>query len=364
METEHRFYVSISPGMENMAYLELCQRLAEPPFLRPAPVVEFHKGGLEVTLPTTVGLALNSYLRLSSRILMRVANFDSPKIYAFKKQMALLPWRSFFKDKVQLQFTSRSSKLSVKKQILRELEPLLKKQGLQWGNEGPSLFVRLFRDSCEVSIDTTGARGQFRGQGKVVGQASLRDTTAAGLLRMLMQGLGDEERITLVDPMAGGGTFLMEALERHCPLDRGFVCESFPVYDASLRPQKMAEYSPHLHVMGIERDSKTAAKGRKNLSRFPSEVWTWIESDYKGVEARPEAPVMIMNPPWGKRIPQDRDPQWLDKLLKNWKPRRLGLLWHGGALPSHAGYSSVRHLWLENSGLRNQFIVLIPKAHL
>ena len=364
-DEKKRFFITVIPGMESVAYLELCDLWALTPSFLPPPQAEFFKGGLEIEAPLAVGCELNRWLRLSNRILLRWLDFPAPNIAAFKGRVADLPWAHYFApgSRVDLQYSSRSSKLSYKKQILQTLEPFLEKHNISNVKGGHKVFFRFFRDHCQVSIDTTGERGQFRGKNKKVAAASLRDNTAAGLIRMLFQGL-DLSKYTLIDPMAGSGTFLLEALQWRHPLNRSFAFESFPLLTGEKAYVESSVSSTINAALAIERDKKVVAATRENLSQIGQGKIQIIAGDYRKVSADdfPEPRLMIVNPPWGKRLKSDLSQDWLGDLLRTWLPDRLGILWPSRPLPDHPGYEVVRRVWLENSGVKNQFAVLIPRA--
>ena len=116
----------------------------------------------------------------------------------------------------------------MKNQVQKCLEQSLKSQQVKYSENGLTIFVRMFRDKCNISVDCSGEAAFKRG-GKAKGSiASLRESTAHALLRVLFQGL--QGPFELIDPMCGSGTFLSEALSLHSPLTRDFKFQTFPAF--------------------------------------------------------------------------------------------------------------------------------------
>ncbi|MCJ8275783.1 MAG: hypothetical protein MJK18_03000 [Bdellovibrionales bacterium] len=217
------FFLTVIPGLEIAAYLELCEKWRQSPdFLsfEEDPQIQIIKGGLEFKAPIELGLKLHPYLKIPTRMLLRLASFEAPKENAFRKEIKKIEWSLFFKkgQSFDVAFTSKGSRLSMKKQMIKIFE-----EDLRLKNEkgAPSIYIRIINDKCNISLDCTGERAQFRGKEKKVSMASLRESTAAGLLRILFQGL--KEPFDLIDPMCGSGTFLSEAINLYKPMERKYA---------------------------------------------------------------------------------------------------------------------------------------------
>lgn len=357
------FFLTVIPGLEMTAYLELCEkwRLSPDFFLhQDLPEVEFYKGGIEFKAPLHAGLLLNKYLKVPTRILLREKEFEAPDIKVFKQNLKSIKWSQYFKQgsTFDLSFSSKSSKLSMKKQMEKVFDEELRGFGLRLKKGSPTIFVRLFRDKCNISLDTTGERAQFRGVEKKVSMASLRESTAAGLLRNLLQGIRGE--FHLVDPMCGSGTFLTETMTLHQPMGREFAFQKFPIMD-KVKDTFEKQESLLTKTYGYDFHPKALTVAKNNLKSFDKAKWSLEQKDlfkneYKLDEASQR--VVIVNPPWGKRLPAaSHDFVW--QIEQKLKPQRLGLL-----MPAHwkVGKTSmelVRDIPILNSGVENRFLVFI-----
>lgn len=168
--------------------------------------------------------------------------------------------------------------------------------------------LRLFRDRCTVSIDTSGELLHKRGYRSRISKAPLRETLAAGLIA-LSGWEGDE---AFVDPMCGSGTLPIEAAliaSRIAPgLGRSFAFENFPSFDPklleSLCDQAIAaQRRPEVPIVAADRRAEAIEAAKENAKR--AGVFDFIEFqviDAAELEAPSPQGVLISNPPYGKRI--------------------------------------------------------------
>jgi 23S rRNA G2445 N2-methylase RlmL len=174
-----------------------------------------------------------------------------------------------------------------------------------------TIMVKIVKNQVSLAIDTTGDSISNRGYRSEAGEAPLRENLAAGLLRLA----GWQEDSTIVDPMCGSGTILIEAALRA----RGIA-------PASLRQkkfafQKLKDFKPEvwdkvvtesmnkekasspIHFYGFDKDRAVLQKAKRNAER--AGVENDITFQFGAVDSL-EAPVpqglMIVNPPYGERL--------------------------------------------------------------
>jgi putative N6-adenine-specific DNA methylase len=184
----------------------------------PFVILEEIKGGLEIECSLILGLQINLFSKLASRVLLRIAEFkarDFPKLH---EKLKKLRWQEFWGDeKFLIQAQASKSRLNNEKRILETALSAWPMARLEEPTaEGRNVFLRMHDDLATVSVDTTGRHLHFRrpqGQVKKIGEAPLRETLAAFMIRNLMAGwtLPELKQISLWDPMAGSGTLLEEA---------------------------------------------------------------------------------------------------------------------------------------------------------
>lgn len=162
--------------------------------------------------------------------------------------------------------------------------------------EGPTeLLVRIDRNHCTVSVDTSGERLHRRGWRIEAGPAPLLETLAAGILAVATWRPGT----ALFDPMCGTGTLLIEAAVaasgRGPGARRTFTCERW----SEAEPIPEAEAVPTA-IAGRDRNAATLETARRNAERAEVEVALEVGS---AIDATPPAErgLLVCNPPFSRR---------------------------------------------------------------
>jgi putative N6-adenine-specific DNA methylase len=173
------------------------------------------------------------------------------------------------------------------------------------------VVVRVVGKNVSVSIDLTGETLSVRGYRKFAGAAPLRETVAAGLLRLA----GWQPGQALVDPFCGSGTILIEAA----------LAASGPAASKRRRPfafEKLNNFQPEVwakvsrsvarkappakpFLFGYDLDSGVLEKARANARAAGVENWILFQQrDMRELKVpRVEAPgLLITNPPYGERL--------------------------------------------------------------
>lgn len=175
----------------------------------------------------------------------------------------------------------------------------------------PDVRIHAFLDQRTASfyIDTSGDPLFKRGWRTSAVEAPLRENLAAGILRLA----GFIPGTPLLDPMCGGGTFLLEAATMAAGIapgaGRSFGFERLRNFDASgwdaVRAAATRDTAPDapLNVFGSDQSPRAirateAALGRAGLA----DRVTLKCADILDIEAPAPAGIMIANPPYGVRI--------------------------------------------------------------
>ena len=313
-----------APGIEQIVAGEL-SRLGLPASVEPGGAS--WSGGVE-----SVARA-NLWLRTASRIVVRVGEFRARTFWELERHARKLPWEPFISSGVSVRFrvTSRKSRLYHTDAIAERLAvAAAERAGAAIGahgvvpagtdddgdgyddgdREGSQLFVvRVVRDVCTVSADSSGALLHRRGYRRAIAKAPLRETLAAAMV------IGSEwpGNVPLIDPMCGSGTIPIEAAliaRRIAPgLNRPFAFQRWPGFDSGSWRQMVAEArkgelstAPAV-LVGSDRDAGAVEAARANAER--AGVLSDITFDQQPISAaNPPAGAgwVVLNPPYGIRV--------------------------------------------------------------
>lgn len=343
--SEYEFFLVVTPGLEDLSVRDVSRLGLEVD-------TEITRGGVSLRLPLRDGFELNRVLKTPNRILVRVAEFgcrDFPKLF---KKISRFQWDQWVGNDVRLVFhaTSHASRLKMKKRIEQTCQDgrreFLKKRESAPSLRQAEIYVRFLNDVCTLSFDLSGELLYKRGWRPLVSEAPLRETVAASLLFML-EGRSVSTEIELVDPMTGGGTFLLEAARLREPVtSRPFAYEILkPYVENAVPPTALADRtpSPYQGFVGYESDPKVLAAAQENLRSFVGRTsLQLIAQDFFSTAPLSPHPNrwVICNPPYGERIKiQGRLSDYYDRLLAQIEriahPSRVCILIPEKARPRH-----------------------------
>jgi len=279
-----------------------------------------------------------------------------------------MPWGRFIRPETPVAFrvTCHGSRLNHTTRIAETLESALN-QALgrttnPIGRESQLVMVRIVDDVVTISIDSSGELLHRRGYRKSVTAAPLRETLAAGILTLLNW----TSHEPLVDPMCGSGSFLIEGAllaRRQAPgLNRPFAFMVWPGYrpglwtllcDEAQRGQAENEGA----ISGYDTDSAAVAIARDNCQRSGnSELVSIDRLSLAEQPVRDDRGLVVVNPPYGKRLPLDGNPNrcyreigsHLDRAYPGW---RIAVLCPDPALVKATGLPLQKLAELDNGGL-------------
>jgi putative N6-adenine-specific DNA methylase len=309
-------FAAVAPGLEPFA---LAEALA---LGLPARAEE---GGIAWSGDVRSVVAANVGLRIASRVLMRVAEFEARSFIELERWAKRIPWTLSVApgDAVRFRVTCRKSRLyhsdavaqRLAEGVTRAVAGVHAESDSVGDDELPdrdsALFVvRFFRDHCTVSADASGALLHRRGYRQATAKAPLRETLAAALVAASgWDGVGP-----LVDPMCGSGTIPIEAAlaARRIPpgADRRFAVERWPGVSTELVRSVRAELGASMlgtapgAIIGSDRDAGAIESAQDNAERagVASDVGLAVRA-ISAMEVPESSPGWIVsNPPYGVRV--------------------------------------------------------------
>jgi putative N6-adenine-specific DNA methylase len=322
MTDPRRLFVACAPGLEPL----LVEELLELGIATPAATA----GGVGCFGDLATIYRLNLACGLGLRVLERAAEFMVRDLSKLERVAGALEWERWLSPErgVRVRAHAKRSRLYHTKAITERIEKGIAKrtggrvqahadtaQGpgggeLDEGEREPILVqVRIIRDRCTISVDTTGTLLHKRGWRAATGKAPLREDIARALLRLS----GWQPGMALFDPLAGAGTLPIEAATIAAGLPPGmgrwFSCMSAPGFDRELfeavRAQLQRPPSPAASIVGGDRDAGVVESARANAARAGvADRVEFVQRSLGDPTLPPsvgDGMALIANPPWGHR---------------------------------------------------------------
>jgi putative N6-adenine-specific DNA methylase len=301
-------------------------------------------------------LAANLWLRIASRVIVRLDTFEARDFATLERAAMRVPWsRVMGKGAAfSLRVTCRKSRLyhsdAVAERVARGIERTVPGATIVVGavdddeseagasahegdasgetNGAPNaaravtanavqrIIVRFDHDRCTISADSSGELLHRRGWRQAVAKAPLRETLAAAMLAACEW----DASVPLVDPFCGSGTIGIEAALRArniAPgLARAFAMEGWPgteramVAGARSIARAAAKPATGTAIVMSDRDEGAIAAARANAERAGVLEDLTIErrsvSETALADLGPSG-LLLTNPPYGHRVSDGAD---------------------------------------------------------
>jgi putative N6-adenine-specific DNA methylase len=327
-------YAVVAPGLELLAAAELRSIGIEPVVRGAAGAVGVagaagEPGGVAFRATDTELFDANLRLRTASRVIVRIAEFRATAFHELERLARGVRWDEFVAPggAARLRVTCRKSRLYHSDGVAERVAGAIARRvsgatiagaareaddDSEPGVSAPpaQLFVvRFANDFCTISVDSSGELLHRRGYRLATAKAPLRETLAAAML----QAVGYDGSVPLMDPMCGAGTIAIEAAliaRRIAPgVSREFACEHWPGAPvrqfAEHRAAARAEALPRAAspIIASDRDAGGAAATLANAER--ADVAADIEirrGALSGIVPPPGRGLLLTNPPYGARV--------------------------------------------------------------
>ena len=180
----------------------------------------------------------------------------------------------------------------------------------------PDVRIHAFLDATQFTLylDTSGEPLFKRGARAAAGEAPLKENLAAGILKLA----GWQPGTALLDPMCGGGTFLVEAAQMALDIApgsaRSFGFEKLKSFDAplwqALRTEADARRKPvvPLPIYGSDLYGDTLKLAHANLHAAGLDGAVQMkQANALEISAPAASGVLVTNPPYGERMGEQQE---------------------------------------------------------
>lgn len=180
--------------------------------------LDVENGRVKFTADVSAIPRCNLWLRTADRVKLLIGEFTAGSFDELFEKTKALPWAAYIPEDGEFPVSGKSVKSTlysvpdcqsiVKKAIVEKLK---KQHGIaSWMEETGALFrteVAIHKDKVTLTIDTSGSGLHKRGYRIGQGEAPLKETLAAALIKVTNW----KPSYPLIDPVCGSGTIPIEA---------------------------------------------------------------------------------------------------------------------------------------------------------
>jgi len=294
-----------------------------------------------------------AYSRIANRILMEIGNFKAENFTQLEKKATEIPWELYLPaSPLALHTTCKHSRLYHSGAIEERLKPIIDKaikgsaEAVQSQDQyTQQLYIQFQDDRCTIWLDLAGEELYKRGHDRFVAEAPLKETIAAAMIFEASKLATNHQPLTtIVDPMAGSGTFSLEAayianglIPGKC---RDFALKNQPAFKEGtwnfiVKAAKEAEIPPTIITSDIDQHPidiinhnvecgplAEIAHNKPNAALITPQLkdfFSYTLSDIVASAAQTSPPpsasqpstdnhqssIILLNPPYGKRLKFD-----------------------------------------------------------
>ncbi|WP_124220372.1 THUMP domain-containing class I SAM-dependent RNA methyltransferase [Aquisalibacillus elongatus] len=262
----------------------------------------------------------NLWLRTADRVKLLMGEFDAYTFDQLFEQTKALPWEEWISKDGFIHVVGKSHKSKlysvpdcqsiVKKAIVSRLQEAyhinsrLEESGARYKVE-----VAILKDRVTLSMDTSGSGLHKRGYRVGQGDAPLKETLAAALVKLTNW----SPEYPLIDPFAGSGTIPIEAAligQNIAPgFNREFSAEEWgsvpnTIWEQALEEaEDLANYDQPLDIIGSDISHELVDIAKQNaMEAGLADLVKWKQMRVQDLNPKEEKGYLIGNPPYGERM--------------------------------------------------------------
>lgn len=271
--------------------------------------------------------------RVAVRVLLEVASFDAADASALYEGVRTVDWSPWMTPRTTLavRATCRASQLTHSQFVAQKTKDAIVDALRDRHGERPSVdrddpdvlvAVRVARDRATVYLDVGGSSLHERGWRARAGEAPLRETLAAAVVRLS----GWDRDRPLVDPMCGAGTVAIEAAAWARRAAPGLARPRFGLERWASHDDRMRETLANLRreareatlgkgppIFAFDADPRLVELTRENAKAAGVDV-SVERRNVRDLTPMATAGFVVTNPPYGERL--EADPGLYDDLAQ------------------------------------------------
>lgn len=319
----------------------------------------------------------NLWLRVADRVKIVVAQFPAKTFDQLFEGVKAVQWEKYLPVDANFPVSGKSVKSTLfsvpdcqaitKKAIVERMKHAYKRLGFL-DESGPTfkIEISILKDVATLTIDTSGVGLHKRGYRTTQGEAPLKETLAAALVKISKW----SPSRPFVDPFCGSGTIALEAAmigQNIAPgYNREFISESWPwmkqdIWDkARDEADSLANYDQELTIIGTDIDHKMVAIAQENaLEAGFGDLLTFKQMQATDFTTRLTDGVIVTNPPYGERIGEVEEIgkmlRQFGQVMQNYPTWSVYMLSSMEDLEIHYGKKATKKRKLFNGFIRTDF---------
>ncbi|NOR76171.1 MAG: RNA methyltransferase, partial [Draconibacterium sp.] len=273
----------------------------------------FYEGNLELIYKS------NYFLRTALRVLKEIEFFQFKNVEQFYLKCKNINWQQYFtvdqsfvihstvvnsRDFSNSMFTSLRTKDAIADYFRDKFG---KRPDVDTENPEIVINVHVHKDSCTISLDSSGESLHKRGYRIKQGEAPLNEVLAAGMILLT----GWKGETDFIDPMCGSGTLPLEAAMIAHGIPAGkfrkhYTFENWDDFDEQLfdEVKKSAEnkfFEHKIYASDINGSNLLNAQTNARRALVYNKI-IFKKSDFRDLEIPVENAIILINPPYGERL--------------------------------------------------------------
>lgn len=284
----------------------------------------------------------NLWLRSADRVLLKLGEFTATTFEELFQQVKGISWEELIPPDGKFTVTGSSVKSQLhnvpscqsitKKAIVDRLAESYGMERFEETGAEYTVKVTFLKDRATVTVDTSGTGLHKRGYRVSDVTAPIKETLASAMVQLSFW----KEGRLLADPCCGSGTIPIEAAmlgKNIAPgLSREFASEGWELISPQIwKEERRAAFSAIRHdadirIMASDIDKRTVEAARQNaIEAGVDDCITFRHLDISRMDSRGDKNgIIIINPPYGKRIGDEKAISWIYKNLSRYMKANPG----------------------------------------